>query len=253
LNPSFNRGGPMMRTPKNWNYWGHISSDGRKKVELEILGFYFKNEDNVTGWQLEPEVTWRPRQNIQFSGTLEYGHFQDTWAWIGKAEDENGDKQYIWSSLDQKTVSLVLRTDLTLTPTLSIQYYAQPFFTAGEYFDLMKVNDPYAKDYDQRFDKFGNQISYNDDSGEYEVDKNLDGIADYSFSGDVDFNYKQFRSNLVLRWEYQTGSALFLVWSQGFTDYEEFQPFGIDRDARTLFNTNGDNVLMIKVSHMLNI
>jgi len=64
---------------------------------------------------------------------------------------------------------------------------------------------------------------------------------------------KQFRSNLVLRWEYMTGSALFLVWSQGFTDYEEFQPFGFGRDARTLFNTDGDNVLMIKASHMLNI
>jgi len=50
-----------------------------------------------------------------------------------------------------------------------------------------------------------------------------------------------------------TGSALFLVWSQGFTDYEELQPFGFGRDARTLFNTDGDNVLIIKVSHMLNI
>ncbi|MBU0711921.1 hypothetical protein KJ762_08575 [bacterium] len=117
----------------------------------------------------------------------------------------------------------------------------------------MKVDDPYARDYDKRFDKFGNHISYNNGSGEYEVDRNLDGIAEYSFSGYVDFNYKQCRSNLVLRWEYKTGSALFLVWSQGFTDYEEFQPFGMNRDIRTLFNTDGDNVLMIKVSHMLNI
>ena len=253
LDPSFNRGGPMLRTPNNWNYWVYINTDGRKKIELYIFGYYFINEDNVTGWQVEPEVTWRPMQNIQFSGSLNYNHFQDTWAWVGSAADENGDEQYIWSSLDQKTVSLVLRTDLTLTPTLSIQYYAQPFFTAGKFFDLMKVDDPYARGYDKRFDKFGNHISYNNGSGEYEVDRNLDGIAEYSFSGYVDFNYKQFRSNLVLRWEYKTGSALFLVWSQGFTDYEEFQPFGMNRDIRTLFNTDGDNVLMIKVSHMLNI
>jgi hypothetical protein len=155
--------------------------------------------------------------------------------------------------MHQNTVNFTLRTDLTITPTLTIQYYAQPFFTAGNYFDLMRVNDPLALDYNKRFEKFGNKIRYDEESGEYIVDQDLDGTAEYSFSGNVDFNYKQFRSNLVLRWEYQTGSSLFLVWSQGFTDYEEFRSFRLNRDARTLFNTDGDNVFMIKVSHMLNI
>jgi len=251
--PSLNRGGPLLRTPNNYNYWFFVNTDGRKKIFGNVSGYYFKNSDNVISWGFDPEITWRPIQNIQFTGSLSYSNLKDTWAWIGSAEDENGDPQYIWSCMNQHTVSLVLRTDLTLTPTLSIQYYAQPFFTAGDFYDLMKVNDPKALDYNKRFEKFGNSISYNEDNGEYEVDKNLDGIPEYFFSGYNDFNYKQFRSNLVLRWEYKTGSAMFLVWSQGFTDYEEFQPFGISRDARTLFNTDGDNVLMIKVSHMLNI
>ncbi|MBN2602153.1 MAG: hypothetical protein JXR87_09180, partial [Candidatus Marinimicrobia bacterium] len=253
LEPSLNRGGPLLRTNGNWNYWGYIESDGRKKVELKVFGFYFHNKDNVIGWEVEPEVIWRPHQNIQFSGSLSYNRFKDTFAWIGIAEDDNGADQYIWSALDQKTVNIVLRTDLTLTPTLSLQYYAQPFLTAGDYFDLMRVDNSYAKDFNKRFEKFDGRISYNNDDSEYKVDRDLDGIIDYSFSGNIDFNYKQFRSNLVLRWEYMTGSALFLVWSQGFTDYEEFQPFGFSRDTRTLFNTDGDNVLMIKVSHMLNI
>jgi len=155
--------------------------------------------------------------------------------------------------MNQKTISLVMRADLTLTPILSIQYFAQPFFTAGEYFDLMRVNDPYAEDYNRRFEKFGDDISYNCDNGEYEVDKGNDGIIDYTFEGQTDFNYKQFRSNLVLRWEYLTGSAVFIVWSQGFTDYESFKPFDVSRDARTLFNNDGDNVFMIKISYMLNL
>ena len=29
------------------------------------------------------------------------------------------------------------------------------------------------------------------------------------------FNYKQFASNVVFRWEYRPGSTLFLVWNQG--------------------------------------
>lgn len=253
LNPSLNRGGPMIRVPKNRIVWGYFSTDGRKKVEFEMFGMYYVNDDNSKRWNIEPEVTWRPRQNVQFSGTFSYVDNHSAWAWIGSAEDENGETQYIWSTMDQKTIRLTLRTDLTLTPTLSIQYYAQPFFTAGDYYDLMRVDDPYAKDFDKRFEKFGDRISYNEDNAEYEVDRNLDGIAEYSIPGQVDFNYKQFRSNLVLRWEYKTGSSLFLVWSQGFTDYETFQPFDFGRDARTLFDTDGDNVLMIKVSHMLNL
>jgi len=218
-----------------------------------MFGMYYVNDDNSKRWNIEPEVTWRPRQNIQFSGNLSYVDNHSAWAWIGSAEDENGATQYIWSALDQKTIRLTLRTDLTLTPTLSIQYYAQPFFTAGDYYDLMRVDDPYAKDFDKRFEMFGDRISYNEDNSEYEVDRNLDGVAEYTFAGNVDFNYKQFRSNLVLRWEYKTGSSLFLVWSQGFTDYETFQPFEFGRDAGTLFDTDGDNVLMIKISHMLNL
>ena len=33
--------------------------------------------------------------------------------------------------------------------------------------------------------------------------------------GAYDFNFKQFRSNFVMRWEYRPGSTLFLVWGQG--------------------------------------
>ncbi|MBL7067815.1 MAG: carbohydrate binding family 9 domain-containing protein [Candidatus Marinimicrobia bacterium] len=253
LDPAFNRGGPAMQTPDNWNLWGYANTDGRKKVILQMEGFYFQSNDDVIGIGIEPEITWRPKQNIQLTAGVEFNNLKDTWAWIGKAEDENGETQYIWSSMDQKTFSMVLRADLTLTPTLSIQYFAQPFFTAGEYFDLMRVNDSYAKDYNKRFEKFGDDISYNYENDEYEVDKGNDGIIDYTFEGQTDFNYKQLRSNLVLRWEYLTGSAIYLVWSQGFTDYESFKPFDIPRDTRTLFDTDGDNVFMIKISHMLNI
>ncbi len=253
LDPASNRGGPALRTPDSWNIWGYTHTDGRKKVILQMVGFYFQNSDDVIGIGIEPEITWRPRQNIQLTTQVEFNRLQDTWAWIGKAEDENGATQYIWSSMNQKTISLVMRADLTLTPTLSIQYIAQPFLTAGEYFDLMRVNDPYAKDYDRRFEKFGDAISYNSENCEYEVDKENDGIIDYTFEGQTDFNYKQFHSNLVVRWEYRTGSSIFLVWSQGFTDYESFKPFDVSRDARTLFNNDGDNVFMIKISHMLNM
>jgi len=40
--------------------------------------------------------------------------------------------------------------------------------------------------------------------------------VDYTFNN-PNFQFVQFRSNLVARWEYKAGSELYLVWSQGNT------------------------------------
>jgi len=43
----------------------------------------------------------------------------------------------------------------------------------------------------------------------YSVDENGDGVSDYAFPN-PNFNFLQFRSNLVIRWEYRPGSVLYL-------------------------------------------
>ncbi len=58
------------------------------------------------------------------------------------------------------------------------------------------------------------QISRPDGTGPFLIDENLYETIDYQIS-DPDFSFVQFRSNLVLRWEYIPGSEIFLVWSQG--------------------------------------
>jgi hypothetical protein len=64
------------------------------------------------------------------------------------------------------------------------------------------------------------------------------------------FNFKQFRSNTVLRWEYKPGSTIFLVWTQG---REGFDPAYGNRtfggDFRDLFTRHANNTFLIKVSH----
>ena len=49
-------------------------------------------------------------------------------------------RQNTWFGVqsDQRTSAITTRLDLTRTPTLSFQLYAQPFFTAGDYGDLFK-------------------------------------------------------------------------------------------------------------------
>jgi hypothetical protein len=119
------------------------------------------------------------------------------------------------SEVSQNTLRFTARMNFNITPELTLQYYGQPFITRPTYSNFAYVSNPLAKKYDDRFKAFeSNQISFN--NGEFYVDENADEITDYSFNK-PDFNFVEFRSNLVMRWEYKPGSEFYLVWSQGST------------------------------------
>jgi hypothetical protein len=66
------------------------------------------------------------------------------------------------------------------------------------------------------------------------------------------FNFKQLRSNLIVRWEYRPGSTLYLVWTQGrdaFATAEGTETFR--GDVSNLFRLHPDNTFLIKASYWL--
>jgi len=78
-----------------------------------------------------------------------------------------------------------------------------------------------SDDYHKRFRNYeSDELTYfeNDDGEQYGVGGDNDGNFDYSFYK-PDFNFKQFKSNLVIRWEYLPGSILYLVWWEGFDEW----------------------------------
>ena len=57
----------------------------------------------------------------------------------------------------------------------------------------------------------------------------------------------------MLRWEYKPGSALFVVWQQGKSDYENFGDFRFGRDFSGVFSAPTHNVFLVKCSYWLNM
>jgi hypothetical protein len=143
--------------------------------------------------------------------------------------------------------------DLTLKPNLSIQYYGSPFITAGKYKNFKKLVDPDGNKFSDRFLEF-DQSSQNYDKQDevWEIDYDNDGIVNYEISN-LDFNYRQFNSNLVIRWEYKTGSTLYLVWSQGVSDEIANGVLNYTKDMKNLFRADIENVVLLKFSYLLNI
>jgi hypothetical protein len=59
----------------------------------------------------------------------------------------------------------------------------------------------------------------------------------------------------VLRWEYNPGSVLFLVWSQSRSAFLEMDSPSLKpyEDLRSSFSDEGENVFLIKLNYWLGL
>jgi hypothetical protein len=83
--------------------------------------------------------------------------------------------------------------------------------------------------------------------GAYLIDEQADGITDYTIP-DPDFGFRQFRSNLVARWEYSPGSTVYVVWTQDRTGYADSGSFSPAQNLGALFRVVPRNVFLVKLS-----
>jgi hypothetical protein len=164
-----------------------------------------------------------------------------------------GDINYLFGKLDMKTMSFIFRINYTINPELSIEYYGQPFVSAGKYSAFKKITSPHADHFNERYHIFtDDEIRFNTAGNSYNVDDNKDGIEDYSFNN-PDFNFHQFRSNLVIRWEYLPGSTIYLVWSQGRTGSTTNGKFSYGNDLKYLFDIVPHNIFLLKFSYWFSL
>ena len=210
------RGGSSLRRPSSINHWFYVRSDSRKKVLANLnvfngwgAGQSFRSSDYSLSLRVQPLNAL----NISLSAGYSYNwRTQDQFV---SNVTYNGQLRTIVSEVSQQTMRYTLRLNYNITPDLTLQYYGQPYITRPLYNHFAYVTDALNSNFDQRFHRFSPaEITATSDG--YAVDENRDGVTDYRFNK-PDFNFVQFRSNLVARWEYKPGSELYLVWSQGST------------------------------------
>ena len=243
------RGGPRWRwSDENFGYL-FVGSDQRKKFNF-TLG-YINSQAAENNFSLERYVIrlgYQPFDAFSLSAEIEYEENPNKTQYVDEV-DFSGTPRYITGNIDQRTFSAALRFNYSLNPNLSIQFYGQPFISRGTYTDFNYVDNPIAEKLDDRIILYNaNQISRTNNTGSYLIDENLDGNTDYEI-GDPDFSFVQFRSNLVVRWEYIPGSEIFLVWSQGVTGFgDPMDSLGSNLDAQ-IFNQKMDNTFLIKATY----
>jgi hypothetical protein len=249
LSPSALRGGPMLRYPGGWNLWYSVGTDMRQKARVTLMGSQFWGDhDNARQQNYSISVSYRPNNALDLSLSPSYSLSTRNLQYV-QAVPFDPEKRYIMGRIHQETLAVILRLNFSLTPDLSVQFYGQPFVSAGDYTHFKRIAEPRADAYGDRFHTFGDdEIMYLPDSNLYAVDETGDGRTDYMF-GNPNFSFREFRSNLVVRWEYFPGSALYLVWSQGRTGFGYSGDFTYQEDIRQLFDLPPHNVFLIKFSY----
>ncbi len=244
------RGGPLLRREAAWNGWGGVGTDSRQALRFGLdANWSARPTSDSWSLNLSPSVRWRPTSAATVSVGGFWNRNLDDREWVGRVAHDDGSADYVLGRLDQTTVGLTGRLDMAFTPNVSLQLYAQPFVSSGSYGAFKVVTDPRADEYADRFRRLdARPVS----DLTYEADTDADGTPE-TF-GNPDFDFRQFRSNAVLRWEFRPSSTLFLVWLQGrdgFAMGRDAGEFGFSDDFGDLFGRAPENVFMMKVSYWL--
>jgi len=244
------RGGPALRLPGSFNYRIGMGTDERKKLTMELfLMKRWSMYDNSNLALVEYSLTYKPVNVVSVSLTPQFYVSEDNLQYITTISGDKPDN-YIMGYLNSKEFSLSARINVGITPDMSIQYYGQPFYFAGDYSRFKTITDPDAEDYYDRFHEYPeNEIQYDSESSEYIVDTDGNG-ADFSFEN-PDFHFLQYRSNLVFRWEYKPGSTFYFVWSQGKTTDGPEGQFMFNDYSKELNKAPSQNDFLVKISYAI--
>jgi hypothetical protein len=240
------RGGPAVAFPHFINVGAGGSTDTSRRLSFSM---YFASRFFAEGYsrmtRYTPGITVRPANTLEISASAFHARNHNDLEYAGGPNSDTGSR-YLLGRINQKTLGLTFRVVANLTPDLSIQYYASPFVSAGRYSDFKRATDSIAHSYEDRFHRLGpEEISYRPEANVYDV---VEGNASYSFAN-PDFSFRQFRSNLVMRWEFTPGSSIYAVWSQGRTSQSSLWDPSLGGNFHELWDTPGQNIFMVKFSY----
>ena len=248
LDPRILRGGPAMRVPAVWSLNSYARTDPSERVYADCsTTFSASGNRSYRGFSIQPGLSAMPLTTLKFSAGFSYSSNIDNLQYVD-AKTAGNETRYILARIDQQTLGVTFRIDYNLTPEFSIQYYGSPFASVGRYSLFKAITNPTAADYGGRFQPLGPVLL----SDSYEVPEVPGSSPGYSF-GNPDFDFGQFRSILVFRWEYRPGSQVYLVWSHERTQYVQPGISSVGQAMTGLGDVPPQNIFLVKFNYWFSI
>jgi hypothetical protein len=240
------RGGPAVRTPGHTSLWLAAQTDSSKTRQFELeftKARSFEGHSQYT--EIAPRFTARLHNIVNLEARVSYVRDVEDFQYVGTATTAAGASRYVMGQINQHTLSTTVRVDVNLSPELSLSYYGSPFVSTGRFAGFKLVTDPRAARYEDRFRRLDADTTYNPARNSYGVN---DPAGAFTFAN-PNFSWRELKSNLVLRWEYQAGSTAYLVWSQNRGSGDFLGEFSAGSEYRRLFQAHPDNTFLVKFSY----
>jgi hypothetical protein len=223
------RGGPAIVYHGYTSTYLSLGTDERKKIRLTgSIGYDFINDGGYAR-SYGLELSYNPSPSIKLTLSADLLDQLEHQQWVANLPDPLAVStyytNYVFSDLEQKVTSGTIRLDWGLTPQLSLQMYVQPYIAVGSYSSFKRLTE----------------------GGTYDFEP-------YDYQGpDPDFNFKSFKANVVLRWEYRPGSLIYLVWTHGRLNYDNPGVYDLGNDIQSLIDEDSDNIFLIKLTYLFTI
>jgi hypothetical protein len=248
-NHSRTRGGPLTVNTPGWQLDADATTDARKSW---VFGFgsagYWTARDDMSR-NIYVSAQWKPTGNLSLTFKPQFSWNNDPIAWVGAFPDPTATatygSRYVFANLRQTEISSSLRMDWTFTPKISLQLYAQPLGSEGDYRHYKELSRPRSNEYHTY-----SSSEVSTDHG-YVIDPDGPGPAQPFRFNDPQFFIRTMRGNMVFRWEYSAGSTLFLVWTHDRFNYEQRSDGRISYLVDNLLGDNATNIFMLKATYWL--
>jgi hypothetical protein len=256
LSDRLTRGGPVVGQPGNAGGLLNLTTDPRRPVVLDGNLSLFTDDDGGSDVSGGVDATLRPASNVSLTLGPGFRRARTTDQYVTALADPTAaafyGRRYVFAHLDETQLYMTTRANVTFTPNLSLELYAQPLLASADYSRFEEFAAPRQRD----------KLVYGRDVGtlqqvgqeeetRYVIDPDGTGPAPSFTVGNPDFNFRSLRGTGVLRWEWRPGSTLYLGWTQTRSGVAQVGDFDFRRDRAALFDAPADNVFLLKVSYWL--
>ena len=255
LDDRLTRGGPLAWSVPRFNVGAFVGSDIRMPYTWNLAVGEYRDASGGYGHSRQFRFGFKPSDwwTGEIAPTFNSGHgsAQYVTCVTDSLAFETYGRRYIFAPIDQTTLSLQSRLNMTVSPMLTFSFVAEPFIASGKYGSLQELRAPGTYE----FRVYGTDIGtvrHNEGARQFEVDPDGNGPAPAFVVPDYSFNTRSMNATANLKWEWHPGSSLFLVWQHRRSNAASFGDFDVRRDVRGIFGSDADNTLLFKFSYWMN-
>ena len=200
-----------------WNdIW--IKSDRRKKLILGFVGGIGNAKLRGKGYFTQLQIDYKPIEPLSISIEASQDLSPTYMQYVDIIDLDNSINR-VYAQSEQLTKRVEFRIDWTFSPELSLQGYYQPYYANMKYLKYFELISPETM--------------------------NLQPFDYLSLYENPDFKWKNRVGTFVLRWEYNPGSTLFLVYNMNEYDY-----YSASDDS---WSSGSSNAIVFKLNYWLKI